>query len=65
MVSWNLITCSLVNNYQHFGDTFCLYLQVMFFYLKIEATGSSETLVFNYQTTRRLIRKDRNLILIS
>jgi hypothetical protein len=61
MVFWNLVSCSLVNNYQHFGDSFCLYLQFMFFYLTMEAAGSSKTLVFKYQTTRLLVRKDRIL----
>jgi hypothetical protein len=41
--------CSVVDRYQHFGGTCCLNFEPSV--LKMEALGSSETLVSTYKTT--------------
>jgi len=38
--------CNMLGGYKHSAGTYCLNLQVSF--LKLEAAGSSETVVFTY-----------------
>jgi hypothetical protein len=47
----------------NFGENCCLHLQKAYCALKREATGSSETVVLIYDTTKHQISEDGSLIL--
>jgi hypothetical protein len=52
MIFWDVTPCSLVDRYQNFEGELS--------YLKMEAAGSSETLMLVYQTERSPFSQDRN-----
>jgi hypothetical protein len=60
---WNVTQCSLVDRYQCFTGTCCPYSRGQdkaFSTLKMEAAGSSETMVTTYHITRCHIKRDNN-----
>jgi hypothetical protein len=57
MTLCNVMSCILVDKYPHFGKTYSILLQGRG--VKLEGTGSSQTLALMYEITRH-ISEDRN-----
>jgi hypothetical protein len=62
MVFWDMMPWSEADRYQHFGETYCVYLQdKKTSNLKMEATDSYEMFISINQTTHPHFPQDHNL----
>jgi hypothetical protein len=69
-IFWDVTTCSLVDRYQHFGGTYYFHLQgrrVNFYssVLKMQMSGSSETLAVIYLTANHHTPEDEDHLIMA